>query len=104
MEKLLKEKGYTLTEKERIKYIKEKFCYIALDLNKRDDVNYELPDGNVIMLSSERYKCTVQNMDGIHKFLYDSGMMFEIDINQKLFGNIVIGGGNTMFKDIDKRY
>ena len=64
MLKLLVETGQrfsTTAEKEIIKIIKEKSCYVALDYEKEiknvEEFNYELPDGNKIIIKEQRIKC-----------------------------------------------
>lgn len=74
--------------------------------------NYELPDGKVITFNSELFKCPeavfqpvsagMENV-GIHKLTYDSIMKCDTDIQQDLYENIVISGGNTLFSGIEDR-
>jgi len=49
-----------------VKDIKEKHCYVALDYDEEMkkagaspeiDVTYELPDGNLVNLGNERFRC-----------------------------------------------
>ena len=59
---ILNDAGYsfkTNAEKEIVRDIKEKLCYVTLDpkKDKNKELTYELPDGNVITVK-DRYKCT----------------------------------------------
>jgi actin len=40
---------------------------------------------------------------GLHELTYQSIMKCDVDVRRDLYGNIVMSGGTTMFKDIDKR-
>ena len=56
------ERGYHFTtarEKEMVKKLKEKLCYVALDYRneKGTDTAYELPDGKVIHVGNEKFRC-----------------------------------------------
>ena len=74
--------------------------------------SYELPDGQVITIGNERFRCpealfqpSLLGMDacGIHETTYNSIMKCDIDIRMTLYGNIVLSGGNTMFPGIAER-
>merc|ERR1711931_612606 len=76
------------------------------------DKQYELPDGQVITVGNERFRCPEvlfkpsligKESDGIHTTTYDSIMKCDVDIRKDLYGNIVLSGGTTMFDGIADR-
>jgi len=109
-------KAFTL---ELAEDIKEKLGYIALDYGEEiekataeSDVQYELPDGQTITIGTERFegpemmfKPNMVNMDtpGVHEMIRDSVMNCDLDIRRDLWENIVLTGGNTMFRNIGRR-
>jgi actin-related protein len=120
--KILTERGYSFCEeRELIKEIKEKICYVALDFEEEIkkaanttsiDKLYELPDGNVIKIGNERFRCPEvlfqtnfigMESAGIHETAFNSIMKCDIDIRNDLYSNIIISGGSTLFEGIDER-
>jgi actin-related protein len=122
--KLLQERGFTFTttaEKETVRDVKEKHCYVAQDYekelkeassNSELEKTYELPDGNIITIAAERFKCPEvlfqpqligKEAGGIHKRTFDSIDKCDLDVKKDLYQNVVMSGGTTMFPGIDTR-
>ncbi|OMJ73835.1 hypothetical protein SteCoe_27385 [Stentor coeruleus] len=101
--------------------IKEKYCYLSTDYQQELNSlgissgisrECELPDGNKIILSVERFKSPeilfqplLYGVDqaGIHELAYNSAVKCDADIRRQLCGNIILSGGNTMFPKIKEK-
>lgn len=111
--------------------IKERYGYISLEYendlqnysSKDEEFNseYILPDQSVLKLGNEKFRCAEilfkpnligkKNLEGIHESLNKSinNIDFKKDdedeerIKYELFNNIVISGGSSMFKGLEKR-
>merc|ERR1712003_69799 len=68
--------------------------------------SYELPDGNVITVGNERFRCPEvlfqpsfigKEASGVDQTMFQTIMKCDVDIRKDLYANIVMSGGTTMY-------
>ena len=124
LRRLLRQSGYTFDtsgEKEIVRDIKEKLCYVAIDpekemmLSKRVSgmqKNYMLPDGETINIGIERFLAPEslfnpsvlgKELDPLDDIIVQTITDCEVDLRRDFYSNIVLSGGSTMFPGFKQR-
>ncbi|GCB84054.1 actin-1-like [Scyliorhinus torazame] len=121
MAKLLEECGNPFSPEEMhiVRNIKESCCYVAQDFNEEMVANendyltdYELPDGHIITIGNERFRCpeslfkpeVVGLTDpGLHALAMKSLEKCRAEHRPELLNNIVLSGGSSMFPGFAER-
>ena len=124
LQKLLMSRGYKFissAEKEIVRDIKERLCYVALEPEKEMKLaekhqgmekQYILPDGNTITIGSERFMAPEaffnpallgKEDQALDDAIFESVSTCDIDLRKELYQNIVLSGGSTMFPGLKER-
>ncbi|XP_075056672.1 actin-related protein T3 [Mixophyes fleayi] len=120
--RILSESGTSLVssaEREIVRDIKEKLCYAAVDIDEEMrrkphelEVEYKLPDGKVIRIHNQRFRCPEilfapanigMEAPGIDRLCFNTITKCDIDLRTTFYSNILMSGGSSLFKGIDVR-
>jgi len=106
---------------EIVKAIKEKVCFVSQDYDadlqkdaESDELKmqYELPDGEVITIGADRFKCPEalfkpdlcgQQIQGIHDLTFSSIKECDTDVKKDLYESVILSGGTTLYDGIAER-
>jgi len=105
---------HTSAEFEIVKHIKEKMGYIKTvdDVPDEKIVPYPLPDGNEIVIQSEKFKAPEvlfnpsiigEEYLGMHQCVYKAITQSDMDLRKEFYSNILLSGGSTLFKGLGER-
>ena len=124
LRRLLRQRGYSLTssaEREIVRDIKERLCYVALDPQKElqlaDKISgmeksYTMPDGDTLTIGQERFMAPElffnpsamgSEDQSVHELIFSSIANCDVDIRPHLYNNVVLSGGSTMFPGLKER-
>ncbi|MFX0062763.1 MAG: actin, cytoplasmic 2 [Candidatus Hermodarchaeota archaeon] len=124
LNQLLRMRGYnfvTPKEREIVRDIKEKLCYVALDpekelmrLRKAGGISkqYILPNGASLALDHERFEVPEvlfnptligRDQPSLHQLIFETIEKCDSDLRADLLRNIVVVGGSTLFNGLKER-
>ncbi|XP_062406625.1 uncharacterized protein LOC134097699 isoform X2 [Sardina pilchardus] len=124
LKKLLQEQGVSMStsaEQEIVRDMKERHCCVALNYSAElahgggassSPAYYTLPDGQVVSLTTERFRAPEilfkpeligRDHYGMHESIFKSIIHSDIDLRRSFVGNIVLSGGNTLLAGLPER-
>mgnify|MGYP002387352841 FL=1 len=125
LQTLLFERGYDLSrtsaEWEIVRDLKEKRCFTSLDYEKdmetartssQLEIPYELPDGTVITIGDERFRCIEPlfnssllglEIPGIHQQILKVIMKLPAHRRKTFYSEILLAGGTSLTPDFEQR-
>jgi actin-related protein len=101
-----------MTDLKKLCYISADFESEAEDLTPELSAKFKLPDGKEISLRNERFtapEIMLQpglaglRLNGVQQYMHQSVNLCKEDSRKDLYSNVVLSGGNTLFKGIAER-
>eukprot|EP00931_Biecheleriopsis_adriatica_P069171 TRINITY_DN43046_c0_g1_i1.p1 TRINITY_DN43046_c0_g1~~TRINITY_DN43046_c0_g1_i1.p1 ORF type:complete len:397 (+),score=90.51 TRINITY_DN43046_c0_g1_i1:46-1236(+) len=104
----------TTADQHAARLMKEKHCYVTLDpsVEVAEEVDYRMPNGKLVRLGDERWKCPEALFNpalaglesvGVGMMCWDSISRCDVDLRKTLLSNVVLSGGCTMFPGFSER-
>ncbi|KAJ8508140.1 hypothetical protein ONZ45_g9552 [Pleurotus djamor] len=111
----------TSADKEIVREMKEKLCFVALDFEgelhtnaqtRTSEKSYELPDGRSITLGDESFSVPESLFQpalyglkhpGLHETVHSAIVQCDADVQPDLYAGVVLAGGSTMFPGMTDR-
>mmetsp|Transcript_24758 Transcript_24758/g.45370 ORF Transcript_24758/g.45370 Transcript_24758/m.45370 type:complete len:394 (+) Transcript_24758:80-1261(+) len=125
--RLVSERGYSLDSaigRATAREIKEQQCFVSMNyeadmrrisplgvVSSRDN-EYQLPDGQVISLGTEVFRCPEalfrpshigREASGLPNLLFESILKCEVDQRRALYESVLLSGGSTLFPNMPER-
>lgn len=113
---------FSSSEREMVRIMKEKGCYVSLDPRKDEDhyqfgddqpgKKFKLPDGQVLTLGQSRFKAPEilfqphlagSEEVGVPEMVLHSILRADLELRSELFSKILISGGSTLFSGFGAR-
>jgi len=122
--KLLLLRGYAFNHSadfDTVRQIKEKLCYVGYNIDQESKLaqettvlveKYELPDGRVISVGSERFEAPevlfqphLIDVDsvGVAELVFNVINAADMDLRREFYKHIVLSGGSTMYPGLPSR-
>jgi actin-related protein len=101
--------------------VQERLAYVALDFDNEMhtaasssaiEKSYELPDGQIVTIGNERFRCTESLFSpsfvgseepGLTELVFRAVQACDCDLRKDLYGNIVLSGGSSLFPGLSER-
>ena len=100
---------HKISEKYRMFNIKTvediKRKYVQIDGNNNNDIDYELPDGQILKIDYKKCiaPCCDVLMDGFINKVNESIMKCDKNSYQEMFSNVIVCGGTSMIDGVERR-